>query len=105
MELINYSWKFFQIGGPARDETDETHRRSNALIHGSEMGVNIAMDVAMTSMDEDPPRIRCTIYIQLAAAANGFIHLRLQPQPQPTDQYSSLTTMSTTLILPPYLHS
>ncbi len=25
---------FFQVGGPTRDETDKTHRRSNALIHG-----------------------------------------------------------------------
>ena len=28
------SMDFFQVGGPARDETDETHRRSNAVIHG-----------------------------------------------------------------------
>ncbi len=25
---------FFQVGGPARDETGEMHRRTNALIHG-----------------------------------------------------------------------
>ncbi len=28
------SMYFFQVGGPARDETDEMHRQSNALIHG-----------------------------------------------------------------------
>ena len=34
MDCVARSMEFFQVGGPARDETGETHRRTNALIHG-----------------------------------------------------------------------
>ena len=34
MDCVVQSMDFFQVGGPARDETGETHRQTNALIHG-----------------------------------------------------------------------
>ncbi len=34
MDGVARSMDFFEVGGPARDETGETHRRTNAFIHG-----------------------------------------------------------------------
>ncbi len=32
--VVARSMDFFEVSGPARDETGETHRRTNAFIHG-----------------------------------------------------------------------
>ena len=69
MELTNYPWNFFQVGGPVRDETGEMHRRNKALIHGwreypwminlHEWGATLMLDSSLFFKARDAERHFC----------------------------------------------